>query len=248
MSTTPELDAIPFSPRQFSWFVSSILYRFSYIQIANQVDDDLFAYLGNRLQGALVADCGCGPGRMVEKLLSQGVERVFAIDSNAGMLQQLRDRLPEAIQTGAVIPVYARFDEHIFSNLLVQASRTGFDLILFKRSLYMPTEQALGILQSAMDVLNPGGKLVIIHAERSLRKYAFGDHGKMASYTPYHLINRFFSRAAHILRLGEYTIYTQTELRELAQRAVSGKMVELIPSAQHSYNLIAMTKEHSKVC
>jgi hypothetical protein len=40
--------------------------------------------------------------------------------------------------------------------------------------------------------------------------------------------------------LGEYTLYTQAELVELARRAAPDKTVEIIPSGQQSYNLVGI--------
>jgi ubiquinone/menaquinone biosynthesis C-methylase UbiE len=68
--------------RHLSWYVSALLYRLSYIQLAHQLDDDLFRYLGEQVSGSVVADCGCGPGVGVETFLEHGAAQVFAIDSN----------------------------------------------------------------------------------------------------------------------------------------------------------------------
>ena len=228
--------------RQLSWYVSAILYRYSYIGIAHQLDDDLFAYLGDNLNGILAADCGCGPGQVTEKLFSHGAGRILAIDQNATMLRQLEARLPQAVSEGRVQAVQSRFYPALFPELLAQADAfPGFGLILFKRSLYMPSDQALSILRAAVASLIPGGKLVVIHVERSLRQYAFKPDMKIAPYTPYHLINRFFSRAGHLLGLGEYSLYTRQALVNLLTQAADGKPVEIIPSQQRAYNLVAIT-------
>jgi hypothetical protein len=55
------------------------------------------------------------------------------------------------------------------------------------------------------------------------------------------LINRFFSRAGHLLGLGEYSLYTRQALVNLLTQAADGKPVEVIPSQQHAYNLVAIT-------
>jgi SAM-dependent methyltransferase len=227
--------------RQLSWYVSAILYRYSYIGVARQLDDDLFTYLGDTLNGILAADCGCGPGQVTEKLLSHGAGRIFAIDQNASMLRQLEARLPQAVSRGQVLTVQARFYPALFSELLAQAEAfRGFGLILFKRSLYMPLEEALSILRGAVACLVPGGKLVVIHVERSLRQYAFKPGMKIAPFTPYHLVNRFFSCAGHLLGLGEYSLYTRQALVKLLTQAADGKLVEVIPSQQRAYNLAAI--------
>jgi 2-polyprenyl-3-methyl-5-hydroxy-6-metoxy-1,4-benzoquinol methylase len=202
----------------------------------------MFTCLGNQLEGAVVVDCGCGPGNLTEKLLERGAARVFAIDLNISMIRQLEARLPEAIQKGQVIAVHARFDGQVFAKLLSSdSSIDGFDVVLFKRSLYVPPREAHTILQGAVASLRPGGKLVVAHVERSLRKYAFRDGSIITSYTPYHLVNRLFSRAGHYLHLGEYRLYTQAELLNLVQNAANGKKVEIIPSKQNSYNMVMVT-------
>jgi hypothetical protein len=41
--------------------------EWSYVQVAHQIDE-LPGVRGERLVGAVVADCGCGPGVVTEKL------------------------------------------------------------------------------------------------------------------------------------------------------------------------------------
>lgn len=227
--------------RQLSWYVSAVLYRYSFIKIVDQIDDDLFSYLDNKIQCALAADCGCGPGRLTEKLLERGVERIVAIDHNASMLRQLKARLPQAVQDRRVISVHARMYPALFRDQLTRAgSHSGYVLILFKRSLYMPRAEALALLQAAASCLSPGGVLAVIHGERSLRHYAFSPEMKITPYTSFHLINRFFSRMSHILGLGEYGLYTREELLDLLTQAAQGRRVEIIPSQQRAYNLAAI--------
>jgi SAM-dependent methyltransferase len=233
---------VKFERRQLSWYVSAALYRYSYIGIAHQVDEDLFAYLGDRLEGTLAADCGCGPGLMTEKLLARGVDRILAIDHNAAMLRQLEARVPQAVQEGRVITMHFRFYPGLFSDYLTKSKvYPGYGLILFKRSLYMPPNEALSLLQAAVDCLIPGGALVVIHVERSLRQYAFPPDMKIAPYTFYHLINRFFSRLGHVLGLGEYILYNRQELVDLLTQCAQGRPVEIVPSQQRAYNLVAIT-------
>jgi SAM-dependent methyltransferase len=229
------------NPRHWRWHFSAPFYRRTYIGIAHQLDEDLFAYLGARTQGAVVADCGCGPGVVTEKFLDRGTERVFAIDVNPAMLSQVKERLPDAIEAGQVVVVQRTADAQLFSDLRHQfLAGGGFDVILFKRSLYVRREGALTILGAAVAGLNPGGVLAVIHGERSLRRYAFGPGLRPTHYTPYHLFNRTISRLGEILRLGDYTLYTQVELLDLLRTAAPSRQVELIPSQQQAYNLMAV--------
>ena len=52
----------------WAWNVSALVYEWAYIRVAHQTDVDLFAYLGDRVVGATVADCGCGLALSVKNL------------------------------------------------------------------------------------------------------------------------------------------------------------------------------------
>ncbi len=224
-----------------SWDISAPFYRWTYIDVAHQLDEDLFAYLGPRVQGAVVADCGCGPGVVTEKFLNHGAARVMAIDVNAGMLRQVEDRLAQAVANGQVTPVHQPVTAALFPNLSEQfLEGDGFDVVLFKRSLYVKREQARAILSAVMAQLNTGGVLAVVHGERSLRRYAFKDGWKPTRYTPYHLFNRLISKVSEKLRINQYTLYTQEELLTLLAEVALGHQVETIPSAQRAYNLAAV--------
>jgi SAM-dependent methyltransferase len=161
--------------RHWSWYLSAPFYARTYDDLAHQLDEALFAYLGRRTQGAVVADCGCGPGVVTKKFLQHGAGRVFAIDVNGAMLSQVRERLADAVAAGRVVLVHRAADARLFPELRERfLDGSGFDLTLFKRSLYMKREQALPILQAAVASLSLGGVLAVIHGERSLRRYAFG--------------------------------------------------------------------------
>ncbi|MFP3897466.1 MAG: hypothetical protein ACLFV5_11615 [Anaerolineales bacterium] len=67
-----------------SWRLSAPFYRLSYIDIAIIWMRHLFAYLADRVQGATVADCGCGPGVVVEEFPQQGAAHVIGVDVNGG--------------------------------------------------------------------------------------------------------------------------------------------------------------------
>jgi SAM-dependent methyltransferase len=227
--------------RFWSWHLSALFYERTYNHIAHQLDEDLFSYLGDRTRGALVVDCGCGPGIVTEKFLQREAARVLAVDVNPGMLRQVRLRLADAVSAGRVVLVRYAANVHLFARLRDQyPDSQGFDIILFKRSLYVKREQALPILRAAVTSLKPGGVLVVIHGERSLRRYAFGPRLGLKHYTLYHLFNRTISKLGESLGIGDYAVYTQDELLDLLRAAGSGRQVELIPSRQHAFNLAAV--------
>ena len=229
------------SRRHWGWHLSALFYARTYDDLAHQLDKDLFTYLGRRTEGAVVADCGCGPGVVTKKFLQHGADRVFAIDVNEAMLRQVRARLADAVAIGQVVVVQRVADARLFSHLRDRfLSSSGFDITLFKRSLYAKREQALPILQAAVASLNPGGVLAVIHGEQSLRHYAFGPGLRPTRYTAYHLFNRLISKLGENLGIGDYTLYTQGELLDLLRAAAPDRRVELIPSQQRAYNLVAV--------
>jgi hypothetical protein len=116
----------------------------------------------------------------------------------------------------------------------------GFDIVLFKRSLYMPYPRALQTVRQAASTLCTKGVMVIVHPERSLSRYAFASPFGITRYTPFHLFNRMVSRVAEWSGLEEYTLYSRRELLALLREAVPAARVELIPSQQRHYNLAAL--------
>ena len=223
------------------WHVSARFYRRTYIRIAHQLDEELFAYLGGRIPGASVADCGCGPGVVAEKVVQRGAARVLAIDVNPGMLRQAQARLAPAIAAGRVEIVARLVDAALFRELRADESiGAGLDVILFKRSLYDRPPKALATLQAALACLRPGGVLAVIHAERSLRRYAFGPRLRPTRHTAYHLFNRLVSRLGERLGVGRYTLYSEAELLTLLHAAAGDRPVERIPSRQQAYIMAAI--------
>jgi SAM-dependent methyltransferase len=226
--------------RYWSWLLSAPFYRFTYLRIAHQLDEDLFTHLGELVQGAVVADCGCGPGIVSEKFLQHGAAKVFAIDVNTSMLAQAQDRLAAAIAEKRVELVHAPFQPLLFSSLAdQQKGHKPFNIILFKRSLYHKQAQAVEILHAASAQIASGGVLALVHPARSLARYAFSQAYGFTPYTLYHLFNRLISRLAVRVGISSYTLYGRDELFELLQSAVPGWSVEWIPSQQTAYHLIA---------
>ena len=230
------------TPRHlWAWDLSALVYEWSYVKVAHQVDTDMLAYLGNRVVGAVVADCGCGPGVVTEKFLRAGAARVVAIDANASMIARARLRLAPWGSTGAVLLRHASYEATTLLELREQAlAGRGFDVVLFKRSLYMPRPRALLTLRQAAAALHARGTIIVAHPERSLRRYAFAPPVGVASYTPFHLGNRAISRLLECCGAEEYTLYTGTELAALLREAVPGAQVQCLPSQQRPYNLVAL--------
>jgi SAM-dependent methyltransferase len=178
---------------------------------------------------------------VTKKFLQRGAARVFAIDVNAAMLCQVQERLADAVAAGRVVIVHRTADARLFSDLRERfLGSSGFDIALFKRSLYAKREQALPVVQAVVESLNPGGVLAVIHGERSLRRYAFGPGLRPMRYTTYHLFNRLISKLGEKLSIGDYTVYTQDELLDLLRTAAPSRRVEPIPSRQRAYNLVAV--------
>jgi SAM-dependent methyltransferase len=223
------------SSRLWAWDVSALFYSKTYGPLAHQLDEELFAYLGKDLEGAVVADCGCGPGIVSRKLVERGAGKVFAIDSNPQMLRQVPP-LPQIVSVQAVA------EEGILEKLCVQQAWEGFDLVLFKRSLYQDRPDALRLLRSTYQHLRPGGRIAIVHPERSVLAYAFGDPPRLHRHTPYHLFNRALSVFGVLTGAEQYALYTRDELSDLAAEVAGSDKVERIPSAQRAFNLIAIRR------
>ena len=114
--------------RLWAWHLSALVYEWSYIQVAHQIDEDFLDYLGERVVGAVVADCGCGPGVVTEKLLQAGAARVVAIDANASMLERAKARLAKRVATGKVVVCQTSHEASTLAGICQQAlGGYGFD-------------------------------------------------------------------------------------------------------------------------
>src|SRR5262249_38894921 len=107
--------------RLWAWHLSALVYEWSYIQVAHQIDEDFLDYLGERMVGAVVADCGCGPGVVTEKLLQAGAARVVAIDANASMIERAKVRLAKRITTGKVVACQTSYEASTLGGICQQA-------------------------------------------------------------------------------------------------------------------------------
>lgn len=231
------MSRINFLPSLPAWDISALLYARTYDSTSHGVDSDVFDWLGDDLVDADVVDCGCGPGVVVEKLLQRGVASVYAIDISAGMLEQVPD-------DERVHPIEARIVPGILSDLREKNAPAGFDLVLFKRSLYAAPDEARAILSDAFAATKPGGAVVIIHPETSLLHYVLDEGKRLAPHSLYHGFNRVLSRVTAALGLHEYHTYTGEELRELGWSVVGsdGEVLE-ISSQQTAFNLVVLRKD-----
>lgn len=227
--------------RLWAWSLSALVYEKAYIRVAHQTDADLLAYLSDRVRGATVADCGCGPGVVSEKFIEAGAARVVAIDSNAGMVEKARARLQPFVRSGRAVVRQVSHEGDTLERLRQEVlDGQGFDIVLFKRSLYMPRPRALQTIRHAAAALEAEGIIVVVHPERVLGRYAFAPPFGITSYTPFHLFNRAISRVAECCGMEEYTLYSRDELLDLLREAVPGAAAEFIPSQQRPYNLAVL--------
>jgi SAM-dependent methyltransferase len=235
MRSVAIMPPVPTARGLTGWDLSALAYARTYGPLSHQLDDDLLAYLGDRIHGAIVADCGCGPGVVAQKLVSNGVARVFAIDASGRMLRQIT-RDPR------IVPLQATMESLPLDRLRREHAPGGFDLILFKRSLYMERSAALAVLGNAYENLRPGGCIAIIHPEKSLPRYLFGSTPRVGRYTAYHLLNRAVSLIGQFLAVESYARYTRIDLLHLAASVAGMQRVDPIPSRQRAFNLVAIRR------
>ena len=179
------------------------MYRWSTTTVADQADDDLLSYLGDRLSRSTVLDCGCGPGLLAARLAARGAAFVIAVDANRSMAHQARRRLAGEVSAGQVA-VSCDFVDAAFFAALGRA----LDVVVFKRSLYAPEDEATETLRAAVGAVGDSGVVVVVHPERSLGRYAWGVPPAWRSYTLFHLVNRLSAGWPSHLRISAYRAYT----------------------------------------
>ena len=224
--------------RQLAWYVSALAYRWSNTAVSERADEDLFAYLGERLTGARIVDCGCGPGLLADKLNRREAGLVIAVDANPLMAQQAGARLSQAIAAGEAEVRKTFVDVEFFAGL-----NWAPDFIIFKRSLYASDSDTFETLAAAATALAKGGAVVVIHPESSLSRYAFGKPPRLHRFTLFHLLNRVISLIAVAFGISSYRTYTERTLIELLESVKGGDRVDTIASSQHAYNLTALVIE-----
>lgn len=221
------------------WDVSALVYRHTYDSAAHQVDERAIAVVQSAIAGGVVVDAGCGPGVVVPRFVSAGARKVLAVDVSEAMLRQV-PTLPEVTKVAADLRPGA------FENLRQAHAPTGFDLIWFKRSLYHDDAVATLLLRDAYNSLRPGGRIIVIHPESSLRRYVLdvqGDRTHWASYSAYHAFNRFISEALSQLRIHTYRHRTSSELLDLGQAVSEHAFVQLIDTGISAFNTLLIQRE-----
>jgi ubiquinone/menaquinone biosynthesis C-methylase UbiE len=114
------------------------------------LDDELSGALLSRVlvTGKVVADVGCGTGRLWKKLYDQGPARLVGYDVSEGMLNRLRNKYPLA-------ETYLLNGERL-SNL----ETSGCDLVLSTLTIaHIPDIRAA--FREWIRVLRPGGEMII---------------------------------------------------------------------------------------
>ncbi len=221
------------------WNVTARIYAWTSGPLSHPLDSDILRYLNGSIRGAVVADCGCGPGLATRRMVSEGASKVYAIDTSEKMLAQIADDTH-------IVKLQSTMEERPLDKLREREAPEGFDLVLFKRSLYMSPPEALEILKNAYGHLRPGGCLVVVHPEKKLRPYFFGSPPWFRRYTIPHIINRTSNRIGVLMGMEKYQLYTRKELTALAEKVAGSAEVEVMPSSQQSFNMVAVRNSLEK--
>lgn len=215
------------------WNVTARIYAWTSGPLSRPLDTDLLAYLGDSIKDAVVADCGCGPGLATRRMVSEGAERIYAIDVSREMLDQIGDN-------PRIVTVQSTMEDRPLDKLKEDGGEDGFDLILFKRSLYMNRIEALEVLKNAYSHLLPEGCIVVIHPEKKIGPYFFGSPPRLRRHTIPHIINRTSNHLGVLMGVEKYELYTREELLALVEKVAGSRHVEPIPSRQQAFNMVAI--------
>lgn len=224
------------------------MYRHTYDAAAHQVDERTIAAVEEAIVGGVVVDAGCGPGVVVPRFVQAGARKVLAVDVSATMLRKVPN-------LSAVTKVAADLQPGAFEELRREFEPLGFDLIWFKRSLYHDDPVAIELLRDAYESLRPGGKIVVIHPESSLRRYIFDvrrdGRTRLASYTAYHTFNRSISVLFSSLRIHTYRHRTRDGLLALGRSVLSDAVsssasVRLLDTGVSAFNTLIIEREDAE--
>jgi hypothetical protein len=112
-----------------------------------------------------------------------------------------------------------------------------FDIVLFKRSLYVDPGKARKVLLNAWMSLARGGAIAVVHPEKSVEKYFFKD-GRYTSHTILYMMNRKVSEWTQ----DEYQLYTKEELISLVKTALPEARVTYGVTTQSAFNIVLASK------
>ena len=110
---------------------------------------DAFAAACRASGNALIADCGCGPGR-VAGYLKQAGNRVVGVDFSAEMIAIAR----------ATVPEVDFFTGSMFSFLDERVGALGH-LLLWYSIIHLPADKLDVLLHAAYRALQPGGRVLV---------------------------------------------------------------------------------------
>jgi SAM-dependent methyltransferase len=215
------------------------VYRHTYDAAAHRIDEVAIATVRDAIVAGVVVDAGSGPGVVVPRFVQAGARKVLAVDVSAAMLSKVP-------RLSGVTTVAADLQPGAFQELRREYEPHGFDLIWFKRSLYHDDQVAVELLRDAYTSLLPGGRIVVIHPESSLRRYVLDvqqRRTRLASYTAYHAFNRFISVLFSSLRIHTYRHRTADGLLALGRRAAPEASVRLIETGVSAFNTLLITRE-----
>jgi SAM-dependent methyltransferase len=139
------------------------------------VDRGLLAAFADlvRGKGGLVADLGCGPGRITAHLDSLGVT-ALGLDLSPAMVAQAQERHP-----------HLPFDQGSLAGLEL-ADRCLVGAVAWYSIIHTPTEELPGVVAELHRVLAPGGYLLLAFQagdnEQRKRKEAYGHPVALVNY------------------------------------------------------------------
>jgi SAM-dependent methyltransferase len=221
--------------------VSALVYRHTYDSAAHRVDERTIAAVKDVVLAGVVVDAGCGPGVVVPRFVQAGARKVLAVDVSASMLKKVP-------ALSGVKTIAADLQPGAFQELRAEYEPGGFDLIWFKRSLYHEDRVAVELLRDAYASLRPGGRIVVIHPESSLRRYLFDvqrGRTRLAPYTAYHTFNRFISVFLSSLRLHTYRHRTAQELLLLGSAVDPSASAHLLETGISAFNTLLIERGDS---